>query len=178
MQGRRAGKIILLMSLVVWIVGAAAVPVAAQGGDQAQIEKGRTAVGQICAACHNNIARMIQIHKKTADQWKDTVYSMIGRGALILPEEIGPLTAFLAATAGPNSRPAASPAQTSSAAPASEGRAILERTCQMCHDVEIATKKQATEEWSAVVSKMMTYGVTLTAAEQQKLIEYLNGLTK
>jgi cytochrome c5 len=179
MQGRRTGKIVLsLLTLVVWIFGAAAVSAAAQAGDQAQIEKGRTAVGQVCAACHNNIARMIQTHRKSADQWKDTVYSMIGRGALILPEEIGPLAAFLAATAGPNSRPAATPALTSPPGPESEGRTILERNCQMCHDVGIATKKQAEETWGAVIAKMMTYGATLTPAEQQKLVEYLNGLAK
>ena len=179
MQGRRTGTISLsLMSLVVWIFGAAAVSVAAQGSDQAQLDKGRAAVGQICAACHNNIARMVQIHKKSAAQWKDTVYSMIGRGALILPEEIEPLAAFLAATAGPNSRAAPSPAQTSPQAPVSEGRAILERNCQMCHDLETATKKQAAENWTAVIAKMMTYGASLTATEQQKLVEHLNGLTK
>ncbi len=180
MHGRRRGPFVLsLMTVVVWILGAAAVSVSAQGSGQTQVDKGRQAVGEICAACHNNIARMIQIHRKSTDQWKDTVYSMIGRGALILPDEIDPLVAFLAATAGPNSPRAAAPqARPSPQVAASEGRTILERNCQMCHDLNIATKKPEGQDWSTVVSKMMTYGAMLTATEQQKLVEHLNGLTK
>jgi cytochrome c5 len=179
MRGRPKRRITFsLMSLAVWIFVAPATSAAAQGADQAQVDKGRTAAGQICATCHNNFGRMIQTHRKTAEQWKDTVYSMIGRGALILPDEIDPLAAFLAATAGPNSRPIASPARTSPQAPESEGKALLDRNCQMCHDLATATKKPPAEEWRAVINKMVTYGASLTASEQQKLVEYLNGLTK
>src|SRR5438093_9082623 len=68
----------------------------------AQIEKGRQVVAQVCAACHTTIVRMVQVHKQTAEQWKDTVYFMISRGAQIMPDEIEPVTAYLAATAGSN----------------------------------------------------------------------------
>ena len=72
----------------------------APSDQQAQIEKGRQAVGEACATCHTNILRMVQIYKKSPDQWKDTVYSMIGRGAQLRPDEIEAVTAFLAATSG------------------------------------------------------------------------------
>jgi hypothetical protein len=36
----------------------------------------------------------------------------------------------------------------------------------------------AAEDWSAVVARMMNYGARLTPADQQKLVEYLNGLGK
>ena len=48
----------------------------------------------------------------------------------------------------------------------------------MCHDLETATKKQPAENWTAVIAKMMTYGASLSANEQQTLVEHLNGLTK
>jgi hypothetical protein len=41
-----------------------------------------------------------------------------------------------------------------------------------------ATTKLPSEDWNAVIAKMMTYGAKVTPADQQKLIEYLNGLAK
>lgn len=180
MQGRRKGKGIL--SLVVWILGAAAVSVAAQSAqsaennDQRDIEKGRTAVQQACAACHNNVLRMIQSQKRSADQWRDTVYAMIGRGGHIFPDEIEPLVAFLVANSGRNPSSTTPPAQTAQQTPAVEGRAILERSCQECHDLDTATKKLAGTDWGTLVGTMIGYGARVSATDQQKLIEYLNGL--
>lgn len=198
MQGRRRG--IGILSLMVWIVvlwiavayesvsGAAAIPVPAQSNEQLQIAKGREAVGQTCVPCHNNILRIVQIHRKSADQWRKTVYSMIGRGAQILPEEIEPLTAFLAANSAAPRPSTSSPAQTSNdRQPASrtpqqqaeaEGRSLLERQCAQCHDLETATKKPAADDWKTVIARMALYGANVTAADQEKLIEYLNGLTR
>lgn len=198
-QGRRRG--IGILSLMVWIfvvwisagyetVGVAtAVSAPAQNNEQLQIEKGRQAVGQACAPCHSNILRIVQIHKKSAEQWRDTVYSMIGRGAQILPEEIEPLTAFLAANAGGGRPSASSPAQASndrqpaSGTPAQQlaeaaGRSLLQRQCARCHDLEAATKKPETDDWKTVIARMVTYGADVSPADQQRLIEYLNGLTK
>jgi cytochrome c5 len=160
---------------------------AAQGspsvlGDQpAQIEKGRRVVAQVCATCHTTIVRMLQVHKQTPEQWRDTVYFMISRGAQIMPDEIGPVTAFLAATAG-NARQ--TPADASGRgrpgargagqqAPAADGAAIFQQNCQQCHELATASKKEDSEDWSAVVARMMTYGARLTAADQQTLIGYL-----
>jgi mono/diheme cytochrome c family protein len=195
MQGGRKTKkilILVLSNLLVWI-GAAylssgiAAQVSATGpsNQQAQIEKGRQVVGQTCVACHTNILRMLQIHKKSADQWKDTVYSMVGRGAQIMPDEMDFVTAFLVATAGGNRETATQapgggrrPGRAEQQAPEAEGRAVLQRTCQQCHDMATATTKLASEDWTAVIAKMMTYGGKVTHADQQKLVEYLNGLAK
>lgn len=173
---------VLKPALMLCMLGAAAVSVAAQSAgnpasnDQRDIEKGRQAVQQACAACHNNVLRMIQSQKRSADQWRDTVYAMIGRGGHIFPDEIEPLVAFLVANSG-RSQAAGTPAgQTAQQTPASEGKAILERNCQECHDLETATKKPAGTDWGAVVSTMLGYGARVPAADQQKLLEYLNGL--
>ena len=191
MQGkRRRNRILSLMvwNFVVWISAAppgrglaAQVPASASS---AQIEKGRQVVAQVCAACHTTIVRMVQVHKQTAEQWKDTVYFMISRGAQIMPDEVEPVTTYLAATAGKNSsqtvaqtagrgRPAAggSGQQT----PEADGAAILQRTCQQCHELATASKKLASEDWNAVIARMMTYGARLAPAEQQTLVGYLNG---
>jgi mono/diheme cytochrome c family protein len=166
------------------VVGSVAPLNAAQvqpAGASAQVDKGRLAIGQACAPCHGNIARMIQVQKKTADQWRDTIYSMIGRGAHVLPDEIEPLTAFLAANAGRQSSTAAQPAgqqpaagQQSQGQASSPGRALLEGNCQQCHDLATATRKPVTLDWVTVVRNMVTYGARLTVAEQQTLVAYLN----
>jgi mono/diheme cytochrome c family protein len=81
-------------------------PVAApaQGGGQDQIEKGRQVVAQVCTTCHTTLGRMLQAHKQTLEQWKDTVYFMISRGAQVMPNEIDAVAAFLASTAGTDGR--------------------------------------------------------------------------
>jgi cytochrome c5 len=166
-----------ILLVVVVMLGATAVSVTAQSATEAQIDKGREAVRQTCVPCHANIMRMIQLHKKSPDEWRNTVYSMIGRGAHILPEEIEPLAAFLAANGGRASQASAG-SQPTSGLPEVEGKAILERTCQQCHNLASATKKPTSEDWKTVVEKMVSYGAVLTAADQQKLIEYLSGLTR
>ena len=118
MRGRRTTQTTLIgLTAVMWLLTAAAGAARPQGGSAApaqsadaaqmeQIAKGRQAVGIVCVGCHNNIMRMVQIHKKTPAQWRSTVYSMIGRGAMILPEEIGPLTAFLSSVTAAGAQPA------------------------------------------------------------------------
>jgi mono/diheme cytochrome c family protein len=59
------------------------------------IEKGRLVVAQACTTCHTTLGRMLQVHKQTAPQWKDTVYFMISRGAQVMPDEIDAVAAFL-----------------------------------------------------------------------------------
>ncbi len=144
-----------------------------------RIEKGRQVVAQVCATCHTTIVRMVQVHKQTADQWKDTVYFMISRGAQIMPDEVESVVAFLAATAGNNPQPGrgdrAAAAGPGPQTPDADGGAILQRTCQQCHELATASKKLDSEEWDAVVTRMMTYGARLTPADRQKLIEYLKG---
>jgi len=163
---------LMVCSFVVWISATSAA-----SGQAAQIEKGRQVVAQVCATCHTTIVRMIQVHKQTKEQWKDTVYFMISRGAQIMPDEIDPVTAYLAATVGSN--PQTTPtSRRGLEGPAADGAAILQRNCQQCHELAVASKKPDSEDWSAVITRMMTYGARLNSTDRQKLIEYLNGLGK
>jgi len=165
-----------IWTLVVWI----SVSLDAQGGratqDKAtQVEKGRQVVAQACTTCHTTLVRMVQVHKQTAEQWKDTVYFMISRGAQVMPDEIEAVTAFLAETSGGGRSGARGPGQQTTAG---DGAAILQRNCQQCHELATASNKLDSEEWVAVISRMTAYGARLTSADEQVLIGYLNGLKK
>ena len=56
-----------------------------------------------------------------------------------------------------------------------DGGAVLQRTCQQCHELAVASKKLESEDWGTVITRMMTYGARLTPVDRQKLIEYLSG---
>jgi len=47
---------------------------------------------------------MLQVHKQTAPQWKDTLYFMISRGAQVMPDEIDAVAAFLAQSSAAEGR--------------------------------------------------------------------------
>src|SRR5258706_14073095 len=127
----------------------------AQGNQAAQVDRGRRVVAQACTTCHTTLVRMMQVHKQTADQWKETVYFMISRGAQVMPDEIEAVTAFLTATSGrgrPAARDAGQPGR------GADRAAILQRNCQQCHELATASTKAASEEWRAVVARMMASG--------------------
>lgn len=155
-------------------------PQAAQTTQQAQIDKGRVAVPRVCIGCHQaggGIGRMLEVRDRSAEEWRETVYRMIGRGAQVLPDEIEAITAYLASSTR-RSRPQGAPASAAQGEAATEGTTILERRCQRCHDLQTATTKPASDEWPAVIDRMITLGAVVTGAEQQALIAYLGGLKK
>src|SRR6267142_3637147 len=93
--------------LVAWLPASAS----AQGGQDARIARGRQVVAQACTTCHTTLVRMMQVHKQTAEQWRDLVYFMISRGAQVMPDEIEAVTAFLAAQSARERPTARSPGQ-------------------------------------------------------------------
>jgi len=155
---------------------------AAQVSTAADVEKGRVALTQVCQGCHGGgIMRMLEVRKKSADEWRETVYRMIGRGAQVFPDEIEPMTAYLVATAGQGRRPATSavPAAAGQEPRDAEATAILARRCQLCHDLAKATTRPASDEsWDAIIDRMVILGASVTPAEHQTLIAYLGGLKK
>mgnify|MGYP001388236214 CR=1 FL=1 len=147
---------------------------------QAQIDKGRVAVPRVCIGCHQaggGIMRMLEVRERSTEEWRETVLRMIGRGAQVLRDEIDPITAYLASSTR-RSRPQAAPAGTAQGEPGTGAAAILERRCQRCHDLQTATTKPGSEEWPAVIDKMIRLGAIVTGAEQQTLIAYLAALKR
>jgi mono/diheme cytochrome c family protein len=98
-----ASRLVLLLIAAAMVMPAS---LRAQGGDDAQVEKGRVVVSQVCTTCHTTLGRMLQVHKQTREQWRDLVFFMISRGAQVMPDEIDAVTAFLVANSG-RERPAA-----------------------------------------------------------------------
>jgi len=139
-----------------------------------QVEEGREAFGQACVQCHG--MGRTQIQRKTADRWRDTVYSMISRGAPVMPDEIEPLIDYLAATYGPGATPPAvggAGSQGESALPDGPGRAIFVGNCAACHSMELPLNmRQSEAEWNATISQMVTYGAQITPQDQEILVKY------
>ena len=97
------------MSIAWGVSGVAAQTAPAPANNESpQIARGRLVVAQACTTCHTTLGRMLQVHKQTAAQWKDTVYFMISRGAQVMPDEIDAVAAYLADA---SARPAARGAQ-------------------------------------------------------------------
>jgi len=153
----------------------------------ADIEKGRVALTQICVGCHGNaILRMVEVRKKSEQEWRETVYRMIGRGAQVFPDEIEPLTAYLTMAGGqvrpqpPGGAPVEGGrrgrgAAATPAAAIGDAESILARRCQLCHDLTKATTKPASaESWDSIIDRMVALGAAVTPAEHQALSMYLN----
>ena len=178
------------LGLVLVALALAAAPGAAQApaqnrDQQALGEKGKIAVGQACMACHS--MNQLGLHRKTADQWRDTVYSMIGRGAQIFPDEIEPLTVYLTQIFGPTvprtARTAAATPQAPGGAgavlPDGDGKTLLTQRCVRCHNLQMATGQpgRSEQDWRQIITRMAdVYGATVTQAERETLIKYLAAL--
>ncbi len=60
-------------------------------------------------------------------------------------------------------------------APASEGAALVQARCTACHGLERTTSaKKTREQWAQTVTRMVSKGAQLNAAEQNIVIEYLS----
>jgi cytochrome c5 len=157
--------------------------VSRNANDNTLVEKGRNVVGNVCVACHTNILRIVEVHKKSPAQWKDTVYSMIGRGAQVMPDEIDSVALFLSdparnASVDQDSTEGGTSRARGNQPTESDGRGILERSCEQCHDLATASRKQGSEDWNVVVEKMVNYGARLNATDKHTLVDYLKSLEK
>jgi cytochrome c5 len=55
-----------------------------------------------------------------------------------------------------------------------DGKAILERTCTVCHDLtRVTTKAKTFEEWQSTVTRMIGNGAVLSSDEEKLLVQYL-----
>ncbi len=149
-------------------------PVRATISQSQVVSEGRNIFGQACIQCHG--IGHIMIKGKTEEGWRDTVYSMISRGAQMMPDEIDPLIAYLAATYGPDSAASAAAGATSGGSatlPDEPGRVILDRTCTACHVLELVTSsRKSRAEWQETISRMISFGAELTDDERQTVEDY------
>jgi mono/diheme cytochrome c family protein len=141
--------------------------------------KGREVFGKNCLSCHG--MRETSIQRKNESGWRESVYSMISRGAQVQPSEIEPLVFYLAATYGPSTAsvdPGAADSVSGGAGailPAGEGREILLRNCGTCHlPGVVAASHKSKDEWTETIERMVRLGAKLPNVNQKAtLADYL-----
>jgi mono/diheme cytochrome c family protein len=145
--------------------------------------------------CHK-LTNLTKAHKNL-DDWKDTIHTMIDRGADIPDDKIDNLAQYLAKNFGPKdaapaaNAPAAAPttkaptpdaAAPKSPAPANavvelpdgDGKAIATENCQACHKLTNLTKAHKNlDDWKETVQTMIDRGANVPPEKVDILVQYL-----
>jgi cytochrome c5 len=156
---------------------------------------GKPIATEFCQDCHR-LTNLTKAHKNL-DDWKDTLHTMIDRGARLPDDKIDTLAQYLAANFGPkasepaangSAAPAAAPAASpnaaapSAAAPAKtvvelpdgDGKAIATENCQACHKLTNLTKAHKNlDDWKDTVQLMIDRGANVPADKVDILVQYL-----
>ena len=176
---------------------AAPSPAAASAAKPVELPEGdgKPIAVEYCQDCHR-LTNLTKAHKNL-DDWKDTVHTMIDRGARIPDEKIDTLAQYLVTNFGPkdaapaaNAQAAAPPvaaptpdaAAPSAAAPAKaivelpdgDGKAIATENCQACHKLTNLTKAhKSLDDWKDTVQTMIDRGANVPADKVDILVQYL-----
>ena len=143
--------------------------------------------------CHK-LTNLTKAHKDL-DDWKDTIHTMIDRGASIPDDKVDTLAQYLAKNFGPQAAPSATvsqPAAPSSPAPASgavssasapanpvvlpdgDGKEIATENCQACHKLTNLTKAHKNlDDWKDTVQTMIDRGANVPPDKVDILVQYL-----
>ena len=162
---------------------------------------GKPIATEYCQTCHK-LTNLTKAHKDL-DDWKDTIHTMIDRGAAIPDDKVDTLATYLAknfgpqnstsagtppaaaapgATPAPTPAPAAGPAAPSTPAatsavvvlPDGDGKAIAEENCQACHKLTNLTKAhKSLDDWKDTVQTMIDRGANVPSDKVDILVQYL-----
>jgi cytochrome c5 len=161
---------------------------------------GKPIATEFCQTCHK-LTNLTRAHKNL-DDWKDTIHTMIDRGADIPDDKIDTLAQYLAKNFGPKDAAAAAnaPAATPATAPATpapapdasapatpvpakaavvelpdgDGKAIATENCQACHKLTNLTKAHKNlDDWKDTVQTMIDRGANVPADQIDTLVQYL-----
>src|SRR5271169_3648432 len=156
---------------------------------------GKPIATEFCQMCHK-LTNLTKAHKDL-DDWKDTIHTMIDRGASIPDEKVDVLAEYLAANFGPKAAaraadappadpatPAPSPDAAAPSAPApaktivelpdGDGKAIATENCQACHKLTNLTKAhKSLDDWKETVQTMIDRGANVPADQVDTLAQYL-----
>jgi cytochrome c5 len=156
---------------------------------------GKPIATEYCQMCHK-LTNLTKAHKNL-DDWKDTIHTMIDRGASIPDDKIDVLAAYLAKNFGPKdaapaaNAPAAAPATPAPspgpAAPSTptpakaivelpdgDGKTIATENCQACHRLTNLTKAhKSLDDWKDTVQTMIDRGANVPAEQVDLLVQYL-----
>ena len=150
---------------------------------------------EYCQDCHR-LTNLTKAHKNL-DDWKDTIHTMIDRGARVPDEKIDALAQYLVTNFGPKdaapaanapaAAPATPPSSPDAAAPSTpapakavvelpdgDGKAIAMENCQACHKLTNLTKAHKTlDDWKDTVQTMIDRGANVPADKVDILVQYL-----
>ena len=86
--------------------------------------------------------------------------------------------AVMSACGSSSPQPTAQPQATvqgSSPVPVADGAALLQERCTVCHSLDrVKQAKKTRDQWTQTVTKMISNGAKLNAAEQSTLLDYLS----
>jgi cytochrome c5 len=158
--------------------------------------EGKPIAVEFCQDCHR-LTNLTKAHKDL-DDWKDTIHTMIDRGARIPDEKIDTLSQYLVANFGPKdsiaaagtaaaapATPAPSPDAAAPSAPAptkaavvelpeGDGKAIATENCQACHKLTNLTKAHKDlDDWKDTVQTMIDRGANVPPDKVDILVQYL-----
>ena len=151
----------------------AAAPLRAQPAPTLPPGEGRELVASVCTGCHG-LNTIVQI-RDGAGGWRQFVNYMILKGAQVSVHDTDTIVAYLTASFGPNSPPAAgAPPAAVLALPAGTGKELLEGRCVTCHDLtRVVASRRQKADWDAVIANMVVRGATATPEEQRTIVAYL-----
>jgi mono/diheme cytochrome c family protein len=158
---------------------------------------GKPIATEFCQDCHR-LTNLTKAHKNL-DDWKDTIHTMMDRGARITDDKVDTLAGYLAKNFGPKdstsaengqaaapAAPAPAPgAAASPNAPAAsakatvelpdgDGKAIATENCQACHKLTNLTKAhKSLDDWKDTVQTMIERGANVPADQIDVLVQYL-----
>jgi cytochrome c5 len=156
---------------------------------------GKPIATEYCQMCHK-LTNLTKAHKDL-DDWKDTIHTMIDRGASIPDDQVDVLAQYLAANFGPKdaasaanapaadpATPAPSPDAEAANAPApakavvelpdGDGKAIATENCQACHKLTNLTKAhKSLDDWKETVQTMIDRGANVSPDQVDTLVQYL-----
>jgi mono/diheme cytochrome c family protein len=149
---------------------------------------GKQLATDYCQDCHS--LTNITSARKLPDEWRETVMTMLDRGARLPPDKVDALVQYLAKNFAPKqatpaaagatdaapATPAVTPAPASSQTaelPDGDGKVLATQYCQTCHQLALVTKaRKSADEWRQTVRKMVNYGSTLPQQDVDPLVRY------
>ena len=196
-HGVHALPAVALRSAAVQDAGQAAPPTAPTPPKPVELPEGdgKPIATEYCQMCHK-LTNLTKAHKDL-DDWKDTIHTMIDRGASIPDDKVDVLAQYLAKNFGPKDAapaangPAAAPAPPApspdAAAPSvpppakavvelpdGDGKAIATENCQACHKLTNLTKAhKSLDDWKETVQTMIDRGANVPADQVDTLVQYL-----
>jgi cytochrome c5 len=151
--------------------------------------EGKGLVLGACTQCHSLNSTVQQ--RKSPAAWERTVLDMITRGAQVRPDEIAPITTYLARYFGPGASPLTETSEkqatlradslpqshgsTSGDLPAGLGKELVVSACTGCHALTRITEQRKYEAgWRASVKDMVRLGAKLQLKEEPTVVAYLS----